>query len=138
MADLTQTAANVRSGSNGAVELVQAGEAGITAGTPVYQKTADEKYYKADADAGSSESDVYGIALMNADADEYFVVQTEGDINVGATTVTGEVYVLSSTAGKIAPASDIASGWYPSILGTAKDTSGTIDLDISNGSTPKA
>lgn len=136
MADLTQTAADVRTASNAVTELVQAGEA-ITAGQPLYQKSSDEKYYKADADAGQTEAGATVIALMNADQDGYLIVQSEGDVNVGATTVKGEVYVVSNTAGNIAPASDLASGWYPTVIGTAKDTAGVIELDFHIGSANK-
>jgi hypothetical protein len=41
---------------------------------------------------------------------------------VGATLVVGQVYVLSANAGNIAPVSDLATGWYTTILGIAIST----------------
>jgi hypothetical protein len=104
---------------------------------PVYKDSSND-HFAADANAGSGAEEVVGIALTNADNDEYFIIQTGGDINIGATTVQGELYVLSGTKGAIAPASDIASGWYPVALCTAEDTSGNCKLGISVGEVAKA
>ena len=132
MADLTQTPANVKTNSDAVTSLVQAGEAGITAGMPVYQKSSDGKYYRADAnDANAYQAK--GVALTGAGLDEYFVVQTSGQMNLGATTVVGEIYIVSANVGKIAPTSDIATGWYPVIVGMASDTAGNITLGIAYG-----
>lgn len=123
MADLTQTPANVRIGSDSATKsTVQAGEA-ISAGMPVYYKSTDSKYYKADANAGVSESNAAGIALTNASINDYFEMQTAGDINLGATLTVGEIYIVSATAGAICPHGDLGSGHYACILGIAKSAS---------------
>ena len=61
--------------------------------------------------------------------DEYGLAVSGGDIDIGGTTVIGVTYILSASKGW-APESDYASGWYKTSLGTAKDTSGTITLDI--------
>lgn len=122
MADLVQTAANVRPGTDSVRSQVIAGET-ITAGQPVYLKSTDSKYYKADANAGVSESTVAGIALTNASANDQLVIQTGGEINLGATLTVGTIYVLSGTAGAIAPHGDLVTGWYCNILGIAISTS---------------
>ncbi len=127
MADLSQTPANVESGAGASTAVVQAGEA-LEAGMPVYQASTG-KYLKADANDATA-YDAKGIALCGASSDGYFILQTSGPMNIGATTTQGEIYVASATAGGIAPCSDIASGWYPVVLGMATDTSGNITMSI--------
>lgn len=121
MADLSQTPANVKSGTNAVTSLVTAGEA-ITQGQPVYLSTADGKWYKADAN-DSAKYNATGVALTPASTNEQFVVQTGGQMNLGATLTTGSVYVVSATAGAIAPVADITTGWYPCIVGISISTS---------------
>lgn len=136
MADLTQTPANVRAGS-GAVTIVQTAGEAFDAGMPVYLNTTDGKYYKADAD-DSSKYNARGMALTGSDADEdSFVLQTGGPCNIGATTVQGQIYVVSNTAGKIAPSSDTTTNWYSWIVGVAEDTSGTMTLIMRGGTAAK-
>lgn len=136
MADVSQTPADVRAGTGAITELVTAGEP-FQAGTPVYFDSSVGKYYEAEAD-NSSTYDAVGIALTGTDADEdKFVIQTGGECNIGGTTVKGEIYILSATAGSggyIAPADDLTSGMYPCIIGTAKDTNGTLKLIFESGS----
>jgi hypothetical protein len=127
MADLSQTPANVHPGSDCNPLLVQWGEDGIQPGMPVYKSSS--KYYKGDCD-DASKYDVSAIALTYGDEDEYGVIQETGDINIGATTVQGEPYFLSDTAGGIKPAADLGAGDYCVYLGTAKDTAGTLTLGI--------
>lgn len=115
MADITVTAANVKAGANAVVKTVTAGVA-INAGQVVYQDTSDKKYKLADADAQAT-ARVAGIALNDAAADQPLEVQTDGDIDVGGTVVVGEVYLVSVTAGGIAPEADVLTGDYVSILG---------------------
>ena len=119
MADLSQTAANVglTSTSGATVSVVQAGEA-ITQGQPLYLSSG--KYYKADADAGSAEAAAVAIALTPATTDEYLVVITAGRVDLGATLTVGETYVVSGTAGAVAPIGDLATGDYVTHLGVAK------------------
>lgn len=120
MADITQTPANVKSGINAITSLVRAGEA-ITQGQPVYLSTTDGKYYRADAN-DSAKYNATAIALTPAATDEYFLIQTAGQMNLGATLTTGSVYVVSANVGAIAPVADIATGWYPSILAISIST----------------
>lgn len=136
MADLSITAANVAPGANARKETVTAG-ATITAGTPVYKDTADNDEYKAsDADAaGTADSD--GIALTGSSDGQPLVIQKSGgSINLGATLVVGQVYVVSTTAGGIAPYADLLSGDYVTILGVATSTS-LLKLTIINSETAK-
>ena len=130
MADLSQTAANVGL-TNDAGSQIDAskvyGEA-VTQGNAVYLKTSDNKYWKADADAAATAS-ADGIALTPGAADEYGVVCTEGYVDLGATLTVGETYVVSTTAGGIAPIADLGSGDYTTILGVAT-AADTLELNI--------
>jgi len=132
MADLSQTPANVRAGSGAVTTLATAGEA-FDAGMPLYLNSNDGRWYKADAD-DSSKYNATGYALTGSDAAaDSFVVQTGGQCNVGATTVQGQIYVVSSTAGKIAPSSDMTTNWYPAIVGAALNTGGDLQLILKSG-----
>jgi hypothetical protein len=122
MADLSQTAANVKPGENITPRMRQAGEA-ITQGMPYYVSTTDSKAYQTDANDGAAKAEVRGIALTGAALDGYFVAQESGLINLGATLAVGTVYVVSATKGAICPIADITSGQYVSPLGVATTTS---------------
>lgn len=139
MADLSQTAANVKTHatSKNAVDVVQAGEA-ISAGMPVY-KSSNNKWYKAQSDGTSLEAGSGGlqIALTGAATDGYFVTQKSGDIDVGATLTVGETYIVSQTAGGIAPVGDLATGDFSSFLGTAT-TAAKLSLSINVTGVEKA
>ena len=126
MADLSITAANVRVNSDAVTVLVQFGEA-VTPGQPVYVSSG--KYYKADADDANKYA-ATAIAVSNASADDYGLIQTKGTLNIGATTVEGTVYVVSDTAGGIKPTADLATGDYTTILMVATDASGECELTI--------
>lgn len=139
MAALTQTAANVGlTDTAGAdIEVVQGGEA-ITQGMPVYQQTANLKYFKADANASQAAAAASAIALTACDADEsYFVIAKTGtEVDLGATLTVGETYIVGAVAGEINPIGDAATGWYPCILGIAR-TASAIPLDINASSVAK-
>jgi len=132
MADITITAANVRGPSE--QRYVRTGTAGeaITAGTLLYLKSSDQKYWLADADASEEAATIAGMALTGADADGPVVFADGGDVDIGGTIVKGRVYVLSDTGGGlICPEADLASGDYCSIFGVASSTS-NITIDINN------
>ena len=121
MADMSQTPANVKSGSGAITDLVKAGEA-ITQGQPVYLSITDGKYYQADAN-DSAKYNATAVALTPATTNEYFLIQTAGQMVLGATLTTGSIYVVSGNVGAIAPVADIASTWYPCIVGISITTS---------------
>jgi hypothetical protein len=136
MADLTITAANVKKTDS---TLITEGIAGatITAGQPVYKdSTASNKLKPADADVLASAAAV-GIALHGASADQPLKYATGGNLTLGAVMTAGAVYVVSTTAGGIAPVADLGSGDFVTLLGIATSTS-NLKLSISVSATAKA
>ena len=136
MADLSQTPANVRSTSDTQHQDVTAGEAGIQPGMPVYRKASDSKYYRCDADAEATAS-CDGIAMTYADADDPLRIATGGTIDLGGTLTVGEIYILSSTTGAIAPVGDLSNPMYTTILGIAT-AAGAFLLAITASDTVRA
>lgn len=127
MADITVTAANVKKGANAKTKKGTAG-ATITAGQTVYLDTTDGTYKLADANASPATANVEGIALHGASANQPIeIVYEDDDFTPGATlslsaAADSGVYVLSGTAGGIAPMDDLANGMYPAVLMVAKST----------------
>lgn len=131
MADLTITAANVAYGSDAVIVHGTAG-ASLTAGQPLYKDTANANVMKlADANASALTATVAGVALHAAASGQPIAYQTGGAITIGATVTSGVVYVASATAGGIAPAADLTTGWRTSIIGVATSAS-VIQLSINN------
>lgn len=132
--DLTITPANVAAQSGASIDRSGTAGAAITAGQVVYKDSADGNKLKlADANAGTEGADVrrpYGIALHGASAGQPLAVLTGGDINLGATITEGTIYILSGTAGGIAPAADLVSGMSTVILGVGTGTAGVIKVQI--------
>jgi hypothetical protein len=125
MADLSITAANVKiKGSDAVTKIVQFGET-MTAGQSTYLKPSDQKYWKADANASAEAAAASAVVLIGAAGDAYGVIGTGGPIDVGATLTVGVPYIVSTTAGGIAPASDFSgySGAFQTHLGYATATS---------------
>lgn len=131
MVDLTVTAANVVKGTDAVVQRGVAG-ATITAGQPLYKDaTASDTLKVADTDVSAAASRVVGIALHAASTGQPIEYQTDGEITIGATMTVGEIYVLSGTAGGIAPRADLATLDYTSIIGIAK-TAAILSLKLHN------
>jgi hypothetical protein len=123
MADLTITVANVASGTGAQTSDGTAGGS-ITQGDAVYQDATDSnKWKRADANLSAAASTAIGIALNAAEAGQPVRIQVGGEMNVGATLAVGTIYVLSATAGKIAPSTDLTTGWYTFVIGIGKSAS---------------
>ena len=130
MADLSQTAANVHTNSGASTSSGEAGEA-ITAGEPVYIDTTDSnKIKKCDANVAASAA-CAGIAVNDAASGQPVTYCTAGSMDLGATLTVSETYILSATAGAIAPVGDMASGMYATNLGIAS-AADTFIVDINN------
>ena len=118
MADLSITAANVERVDGGKEEWTAG--ATITAGQVVYLDSSASNVAKlAQSDGTEAEADVQGIALCGASSGQPVLISTNGNIDLGATLTVGETYVLSQTAGGIAPVGDLASGDFVTHIGVA-------------------
>lgn len=124
MADLTITATSVVPGSGAVTQSGTAGET-ITAGQALYLKAADSKYWKAQCDGTTEESTVAGIAVNGASPNQPVIFQTDGTLNIGATTAKTTAYMLSATAGGICPQADLVSTNKIVYIGYATATDGT-------------
>lgn len=123
MADLTLTAASVVAASSPTTKTkVGLYGATITQGMPVYYDSSDGKWKIADSNASVTTAAAVGIALTAGSDGQQGIIQTEGDITIGATVAVGSIYVVSATAGKICPYGDLASGHYTCVLGIAIST----------------
>ena len=117
MADLTQTAANVKPLSVGAIVPATGAEA-ITQGQPLYLDGA--KYRRCTAGGTAAQANCDAIALTPCATDGPLVVARSGvDIDLGATLAVGTVYAVSATTGAIAPVSDLVSTNFVTPIGTA-------------------
>lgn len=130
-ADLSITAANFKiKGMTPQYRTVQYGET-VTAGQPVYLKSADSKYWKADNDVDQATATVAGIVYTGGAADGYGVIIVSGPVDLGATLTAGQTYVLSSTAGGICPHTDLGTSDWIVTLGVATASDYFI-VDINN------
>ena len=139
MADISVTAASVLKGANAKTRRGIAG-ATITAGQALYEDSSDSNKLKlADANASAATSNCVGIALhaaLSGQPIEY--VYEDDDFTPGATlslsvAADSGVYVLSGTAGGIAPMDDLAATMYPVVLFVAKSAT-KANLKITRGS----
>lgn len=121
MADLTQTAANVQSGAGNTTQTRDASVA-VTAGDSVYLD-ANNLVTPCENDQTATEALCAGVALNDAAAGQPVTYQTGGQINLGATLVVGETYVVGAVAGAIAPVADVIATEFSTIIGVAISTS---------------
>jgi hypothetical protein len=134
MANLVQTAANVQPSATTVIDRSYNAGVAIVAGNLLYYDAAANNLKLADANLSSTTSTLYGMALNNAAVGQPVAVAQSGVVNVGATTVKGNVLIVSATdsSGAIAPVADAVSGWFMSVLGVANDTAGNVQLKIFN------
>lgn len=127
MADLSITAANVRLATSLAqVVVLQVSEA-VDAGEVVYKN--GQKYSLADASASGTAAASY-LALTSGVTDGYIVALKTGLVYTGTSSLTkGVQYVVSATAGKIAPIGDLGTGDYITHVGVANATD-TLYVDV--------
>lgn len=132
MADLTVTAANVLPSANAVAQRGTAGEA-ITRGQGLYRNANDGKLYKAVA-TNLVAAEFVGIALQDAGANQPILYCAEdSDFTPGATLVTGTAYVVSATAGGLAPIADLVTGNIVSVVMLAKSTTKAVLRRINSG-----
>lgn len=127
MSDISITATSVVASASAKIYSGIAGET-ITAGQTLYKSSTDNRLYKADANASPATADCVGIALNGAAAGQPLkYTDDDPDFTPGGTlslsvAADSGVYVLSGTAGGIAPMDDLAANMYPVVLGVAKST----------------
>lgn len=115
--DLSITAASVIPSSSAIVAHYTAG-ATITAGQLVYYDTTTSTVKLADANASAAASTIRGIAVNGASSGQSINVCTyDPELTLGGTLTVGDVLFCSATAGGIAPAADVSSGWYVTVVG---------------------
>ena len=115
------------------LDVKQVGQA-TSIGDVLYLDSSDSKYKLADADAsGTAEATHLALSAASADADYVVVLKLDSSVDLqvdlGATLTVGTTYVVSATAGKIAPESDLLSGDYVTHLGVAS-TADLLDLKL--------
>lgn len=123
MADVTITAANVVASSAAQTSSGTAGAA-ITAGQALYEDASDGTLKLAQADgATAAERTSVGIALNDAATGQPVTYAfADPDFTPGGTVSASAAYVLSATAGGIAPEADLTTGDYASVLMIGKAT----------------
>jgi hypothetical protein len=129
MADLTVTPGSViwTSGTK------QTGVAGatVTAGQAVYLDSTTSTLKLAQSDGTAAEADAVGVALHAAGSGQPLVYAAQGAvINIGATTTKATTYVVSATAGGVAPQADLISTNKIVRVGYATDAAGAFVVDI--------
>jgi len=130
MADITVTAASVAQSTNAQVNNSHNAGATITAGQSVYL-SASNTWLLAQCDGTALEagSGTFGIALHGSLSGQPLAVQVAGTITIGGTVAAGTPYVISATAGGIAPFADLGSTNKVTFLGFAS-TTGAIDMSL--------
>lgn len=121
MSNLSQTAANVVASAGAKIRREFNFGATIVAGTPCYIDPADNKAKAGDSSALATANAIF-LALNGGANGQPAALLEEGDVNLGATLVVGETYILSADPGAIAPVADISTN-YVTILGVAKSAS---------------
>jgi hypothetical protein len=106
----------------------------ITAGMPLYKDTTDGNALKpGDASAAASAA-FAGIALNGAaDGQPVAYAKPGATINWGATLAKGTLYVISATAGGVAPVADLASGEYITALAVGIGTANAKVIGVETG-----
>lgn len=119
MADLIQTAANVKLSAGSNVLVGVAGET-LTQGQPAVESGG--KWVRARATTAAL-ANCSCIVLTPAVLDEPVVIARAGNrINLGATLAVGTVYAVSATLGGIAPIGDLVATNFVTPIGTAITT----------------
>lgn len=122
-ADITITAANVVPSANAKIKRGVAGVA-LTAGQLVYLESSSNTLKLADSNSATEEvRKVAGYTINSAPVGGpvHYVYQDPALV-LGGTTAKGTIYILSATAGGIAPAADLTTGWYPHVLAVGVST----------------
>lgn len=119
MADISITAANVIPSAQ-AIKRDGTAGATITQGQLLYYDNTAGTMKLADSNGAGDLHVVAGIALNAAAAGQPVKYATSDPaLVIGATVAIGDVLVASATPGGIAPAADLATGYFATVLGVA-------------------
>lgn len=119
MAALTQTAANVLAGANAVTVPGLWGDT-VVAGKAICRDPTTKRFKLGSAThATATLRRCDGIALNGGGDLQPGLIQISGEINLGATLVVGQTYVLDTTNGGICPITDLGAGETVVIIGTA-------------------
>lgn len=124
MADLSITPANVEPGTTPTPNIGEAtAGVAIDAGEALYLDPTDNNQAAlADADA-SATARAKGVAITTSAAGQPVKYVRSGELILGAgVTTEGVVYVVSTTAGGIAPVADLGSGDFVTVIGVGTGT----------------
>ncbi len=120
--DISITAANVAIVTGATTTSGTAG-ATITAGQLVYLDSVTSTIKLADANASQATAACVGVALNGAASGQPINYATAGDVTIGGTVTIGGIYVVSATAGGLAPVADLTSTWYTKVFCIGKTAS---------------
>lgn len=133
--DISITSTSVAPSATGLrfTRVYKAGAA-ITAGQAVYLEASSNTVKLADANGASAEiRTAIGIATGTvASGGLVPVCYKDSAFAIGATVTNGAVYILSATAGGIAPVADLTTGWYGQVVGLGASAS-TISFNFEGG-----
>jgi hypothetical protein len=97
---------------------------GITAGQAIAGDSTTRKLLRADNNAANANLRTpIGIALHAASLDQALMIQTEGDINLGAALTVAVPYFLGDAPGGICSPADLTSAEFVTSLGIASSVS---------------
>lgn len=118
MANLTITPAQVLAGTDCDFYQGIAGET-VAAGQACYLDDVTNRLRLADANASQETAAARGISLHAASSEQPLRLAVSGTLTLGAgaAPLLSTIYIAGATAGGIAPAADLAAGWYTSLLG---------------------
>ena len=136
MADLVIVEASIAAAADATIIQVTSG-ATVLQGQPVYLNSSNQ-YVLADTDLSAAAAVVAGISLNSTTSGQPIDLIAAGTLTVGGSGVAvGTVYVLSGTAGKLAPAADLNNGDFTTVLGIGLTTA-TVKIGIIVGGVAKA
>ena len=128
MADITQTAANVRALTGALLGEGTAGET-VVPGDFLYRDATDLNHLKKLINDSAAHAACVGMSISYGDDGDKISFAEAGPVDVGGTLVKGRAYVASDNAGKLRPESDNASGDFATVLGIALDTD-QLQIDV--------
>ena len=136
MVDLVTVDASIAASADATIIQGTSG-ATILQGQPVYLGSSNT-YLLADTDASAASAVVAGISLNSTTSGQPIDIIVAGTLTIGGSGAgVGTVYVLSGTAGKLAPAADLNNGDFTTVLGIGLTTA-TVKIGIIVGGVAKA